>query len=185
MKKLPYHTQLNEIMDTIEKEEKITILFASDNGSRAYGWSDESSDFDIHFIYCREPSWYISIQTKNHALEISKIMEKEKIECNFIGWDIRHALLLISKSNPALGHALTSPSIYRESKPLTDDLINYCVKYFHHGSFCLSLLNLAKGNIVRYIHQKSEVKVKIYLYLIHHLLYVSYFMKHMKFPPQG
>eukprot|EP01080_Neovahlkampfia_damariscottae_P004372 gene4372-7728_t len=154
-KTLPYFSEINELIEEIEKEKNIKIIFTSDCGSRTYGWFEKTSDFDLHFIYCHEPSWYVSIQNKPSAFEISK-KTKDKIECNFTGWDVKHALFLISKSNPALGHALTSSSIYRDKKPLTDELINFCLKYYHHGSFCLSLINLAKQNIIRYIQDKKE-----------------------------
>src|SRR5690606_14993110 len=116
--KMQVSLQISSLLDEVEKSHKITILFASDAGSRAYGWDSEISDFDIHFIYCHPTSYYITIQNKQTVLEIQKeiIVGKQKVECNLLGWDLRHCLTLAQKSNVAIAHAMTSPIVYREFK---------------------------------------------------------------------
>lgn len=184
---LLFENEIKELLVELEKEENIKILFASDNGSRSYGWSLVRSDFDIHLIYTRPVEFYITIQNKSLAFDKQKFIKTHKgsIECNFIGWDIKNALLMFSKSNAALTHALTSPMIYLNHK-LISDTIKFYSKVYTKSMLVLSLGNLIKGNFQKHVFTKDKVRIKIYLYLLHHVYYIKYMMDHEKedkFPP--
>lgn len=45
-------------LNNVEAEHGVRILFAIESGSRAWGFASENSDYDIRFIYMREPEWY-------------------------------------------------------------------------------------------------------------------------------
>lgn len=98
-------------LEQIEKDEDVTIFYACESGSRAWGFPSADSDYDVRFIYVRPRDWYLSIDVEekrdvierpiNDALDIS-------------GWDLRKALKLLRKSNPPLLEWLSSPIVYKE-----------------------------------------------------------------------
>lgn len=184
---LLFQNEIQELFKEIEKEEKVKIIFASDNGSRSYGWSLLKSDFDIHLIYTRPIDYYITIQNKPLAFEKQKFIKIKgtSMECNFIGWDIKNALTMFSKSNAALTHALTSPMIYLNHE-IIKDMIKFYKKVYSKSMLALSLSNLIKGNFQKHVFTKEKVRVKIYLYLLQHIYYIKYLMDHEKednYPP--
>jgi predicted nucleotidyltransferase len=44
----------------IEKEHTVTILYAVESGSRAWGFESLDSDYDIRFIYAHNKNWYLN-----------------------------------------------------------------------------------------------------------------------------
>ena len=67
----------------IEKEKKITVLFACESGSRAWGFPSPDSDYDVRFIYMHPTRWYLSIDDHKDTIELPI---DEKLDMG--GWDI-------------------------------------------------------------------------------------------------
>jgi predicted nucleotidyltransferase len=51
------HKVIKEQLDYIEQEEQVTILYACESGSRAWGFPSQDSDYDVRFIYLRKRAW--------------------------------------------------------------------------------------------------------------------------------
>ena len=51
--------KIKQICKNLEKEKKIKILFAIENGSRAWRMSSKDSDYDVRFVYFRPIEDYI------------------------------------------------------------------------------------------------------------------------------
>lgn len=45
----------------IEDENNVKVIYATEFGSRLWGWSSPSSDCDVRFIYIHNIDWYVSI----------------------------------------------------------------------------------------------------------------------------
>lgn len=43
-------SQIEEALRLLEKEENITVLWACESGSRAWGFESQDSDYDVRFI---------------------------------------------------------------------------------------------------------------------------------------
>ncbi len=91
----------------IEKENNITILYACESGSRAWGFDNAESDWDVRFIYKRNniPD-YLSLS------DVSEVIEYMDDKMDFVGWDVKKALNLHYSNNPNLREWLLSPIRY-------------------------------------------------------------------------
>jgi hypothetical protein len=99
--------QILQKLNMIEESENITVLLAVETGSRAWGHSNENSDYDIRFIYRRNDiSEYLVLD------KFEDVYESDDGLFDFAGWDVKKALHLHFKSNPNLREWLISPTVY-------------------------------------------------------------------------
>ncbi|SJZ77993.1 nucleotidyltransferase domain-containing protein [Selenihalanaerobacter shriftii] len=148
----------------IEEQEHVKILYAVESGSRAWGFPSKDSDYDVRFIYIRPVEWYLSIDKKRDVLEYP-INNKLDIS----GWDLKKALSLFKKSNPAFIEWLSSPIVYIEEYSTIDKLRELNNKYFSIKSSIYHYLNMARGNYKDYL-QRDKVKIKKYFYVLRPIL---------------
>ncbi len=87
---------MNELTH-LEEVEEVTVLYACESGSRAWGFESDDSDYDVRFIYLRRTDWYLTIQNKRDVIE-----KPINDELDVSGWDVPKALQLLRKSNPPL-----------------------------------------------------------------------------------
>src|SRR5829696_2081863 len=100
-------------LDQIEDEENVSIVYACESGSRAWGFESTDSDWDVRFIYVHQRDWYLCIDVEEKRDVIERPINDE---LDISGWDLRKALKLLRKSNPPLLEWLSSPIIYKETK---------------------------------------------------------------------
>ena len=91
----------------IEENRNITVLYAVETGSRAWGYANENSDYDIRFIYKHNDITEYLVLDK-----FEDVIQVEEGEFDFAGWDVKKALHLHFKSNPNLREWLISPVVY-------------------------------------------------------------------------
>lgn len=60
---------IDHALDALEAEHYITVLYACESGSRAWGFASPDGDFDRRFIYVHQVGWYLSIQECRDVLE--------------------------------------------------------------------------------------------------------------------
>ncbi|MEH7223494.1 nucleotidyltransferase domain-containing protein [Bacillus sp. JJ1566] len=170
-----------EILDQIEKEYDVKILYACEAGSRTWGISSEESDYDVRFIYIHKTDWYLSIDQKRDALEIPKY-DKIPISVNPLvdmsGWELTKALRLFRKSNPALLEWLHSKIIYFEEESLINKMKQIEPIIFSAIPCMYHYVKMAKGNF-KTIHDKGP-QLKTYLNVIRPLLMAKSIEKHHK-----
>ena len=98
-------------LEEIEKQEHVKIILAVESGSRAWGFESTDSDYDVRFIYVREPEMYLRLDTIRDVIEwqLDEVFD-------ICGWDIKKALQLLYKSNPTLFEWIHSPIVYKETE---------------------------------------------------------------------
>ncbi|WP_312108110.1 nucleotidyltransferase domain-containing protein [Brevibacillus reuszeri] len=167
---------LNEL-HKIEQEEQVRILFACESGSRAWGFPSKDSDYDVRFLYIRQPCWYLSIFDKRDVIErpISNMLDIN-------GWDLKKALQLFRKSNPPLLEWLHSPIQYEEKYSLAEQLRQLSKQAFSPKSCMYHYLNMAKGNYRDYL-TGDKVRIKKYFYVLRPVLACSWVEKFDTMPP--
>lgn len=172
-----YHQQILSVLESIEREEKIRILYACESGSRAWGFPSQDSDYDIRFIYIRPEDWYLSIFEKRDVIErpISGMLDIN-------GWDLRKSLNLFRKSNPPLLEWLQSPIVYMEKYSVAEQIRGLSPLTFSPRSCMYHYLHMAKGNYREYL-QGEQVKIKKYFYVLRPILACGWIEKYNVMPP--
>lgn len=154
----------------IEREENVTILYACESGSRAWGFASADSDWDVRFIYAKPLDWYLSIETGRRRDVIERPVEDD-LDIN--GWDVRKALGLFRKSNPPLLEWLGSPIVYKAHNGFVSRLRRLIPTYYSFNACRYHYLSMAKGNYREYL-QGEQVRLKKYLYVLRPLLAVNW-----------
>ncbi len=156
----------------IEKKEDVTILYAVESGSRAWGFESQDSDYDVRFIYVRKEKDYLSLFPKKDVIEY---------ELNSIfdinGWDIQKVLKLAQKSNPTLYEWIHSPIIYY-ALPLWNDLLP-----FFDSTVQLSKL-IKHYYYMTFNHYDSQfLTTKKYFYILRTMLCCLWIIQSQTLPP--
>jgi predicted nucleotidyltransferase len=161
----------------IEQEHQVKILFAVESGSRAWGFPSQDSDYDVRFVYIHRPEWYLSIDEKRDVIELPI---NEQLDIN--GWDIRKALKLFRKSNPALMEWLVSDIQYYQAYRFKEELLALRDRVFSPQASVYHYLHMAKGNFREYL-QGEQVKIKKYFYVLRPILACKWIEKYNTSPP--
>ena len=157
-----------------EEEHDVRILYAVESGSRAWGFASANSDYDVRFIYVHPKDWYLSVnlEDKRDVIEYEIV---DEIDIN--GWDIRKALKLFWKSNPAIIEWLQSPIVYvddnffaKEARALLPSIYSIEKGIYHYRSS-------AKSNYREYL-KKEIVPIKKYFYVLRPLLAIRWLEKY-------
>ncbi|MBI5471443.1 MAG: nucleotidyltransferase domain-containing protein [Ignavibacteriae bacterium] len=157
---------INSRLETIQQQEQVVILLAVESGSRAWGFPSADSDFDVRFVYCRSPEFYLSIDLADQPDVIERPIE-DSIDLS--GWDIRKALTLFKKSNPPLLEWLQCPIIYREQSFFANEMRKFLPDFYSPIASFFHYKHMAEGNFRDYL-RGDVVWRKKYLYVLRPLL---------------
>jgi uncharacterized protein len=155
--------QVNQLLDRVERDHHVRVLFAIESGSRAWGFPSPDSDYDVRFVYVHQREWYLSVEDRRDVIEVTDG------DLDVSGWELRKALRLLRKSNPSLLEWLGSPLVYREDITFTNELrelatqclsVERCFQHYFH---------LGRGQYQKYL-QGDLVRLKKYLYVLRPLL---------------
>lgn len=156
--------RIRDELKRIEQVEDITVLYACESGSRAWGFESDDSDFDVRFIYVRRTEWYLTIQNKRDVIE--KPIDDE---LDISGWDVTKALQLLRKSNPPLLEWLKSPIVYAKTSSFVERLMGLMDEYYSPIACMYHYLHMAENNFRKYL-KEDEVWTKKYFYVLRPVL---------------
>lgn len=148
----------------LEERHEVRVLYACESGSRAWGFASGDSDYDVRFLYVRSWDWYLSVEEGRDVIE-----EPLSEELDVSGWDLRKALRLLRKSNPALLEWLHSPVVYVGKNAFQEQLTELAAAYFSPAKCFRHYRSMASGNSRKYLTQ-DKVRPKKYLYTLRPLL---------------
>ena len=171
---------IKDILTNLETERTIKIIFAVESGSRTWDFASRDSDYDIRFIYARPLVDYLAI----NACNLKDNINFEDGLLDFAGWDLRKALNLYRKSNPAIMEWLLSDIVYVDRFGLARHLFDLRVEggYWNEKASQYHYYHMANNNWRRYLENGSTVNHKKYLYVIRPLLAVLW-SDHYHTPP--
>lgn len=155
-------------MRNAEEEHGVRILLAVESGSRAWGFESPNSDYDARFIYANTRDWYLSVSLEEQR-DVIEYPIVDDIDLN--GWDVRKALRLFSKSNPAFVEWIQSPIVYAQRGEFTQSARKLLPTAYscEHGIY--HYRSMARTNYRGYL-QADLVPLKKYFYVLRPLLCV-------------
>jgi hypothetical protein len=162
------HAEIMHRLACAEAEHGVRILLAVESGSRAWGFASPNSDYDVRFIYARAPRWYqaVDLEERRDVIEYAIV---DDIDLN--GWDVRKALRLFWKSNPAFVEWVQSPIRYIERGGFGDGARILLPQAYSVESGMYHYRSMAKNTERAYLRE-PQVSLKKYFYALRPLLAV-------------
>lgn len=128
-------------LDEMEQKYEVDILFAVENGSRAWGGATPQSDYDIRFIYKhKDLRSYLSLNKVKETID-------HRIPYDVHGWDLFKAFHLLEGSNPSLFEMAFSPLVYRDIDVFSQRLQAFVKQYYSLFSLYQHYTSLFSRNI--------------------------------------
>lgn len=173
------HAEIMRRLAAVEQTEGVRILLAIESGSRAWGFASPDSDFDVRFIYARPKEWYLAVdlEDKRDVIEYPIV---DDIDLN--GWDVRKALMLFWKCNPAFVEWVQSPIRYLSNGIFTDKAKELLPKIYSFEKGIHHYRSMAKTNYRGYL-MAAMVPLKKYFYVLRPLLAVRWIETYHTAPP--
>ncbi len=157
-------------LERAENEHNVRILLAIESGSRAWGFASPNSDYDVRFIYAHDPDWYLAVDLEERR-DVIEYPITDEIDLN--GWDLRKALRLFWKSNPAFVEWIQSPIDYINRGSFKADAFNALPKIYSVDRGIHHYRSMAKTNYRGY-PRADQVPLKKYFYALRPLLAVKW-----------
>lgn len=148
----------------LEVRHGVRVFYACESGSRAWGFASGDSDYDVRFLYVHSRDWYLSVEEGRDVIE-----EPLSGDMDVNGWDLRKALRLLRKSNPALMEWLRSPVVYAGEPVFHEKMCELASAHFSPLRCFRHYLSMAEGHARKYL-ARDQVRLKKYLYTLRPLL---------------
>lgn len=169
--------RLAEVAET----EGVQVLYAAESGSRAWGFASPDSDYDVRFIYAHPRDWYQGLEEQRDVIE--RPLDAELVD--LAGWDVRKALRLLLKSNPALYEWLVSPIVYADDGAFAAAARDLFVRHASPLTVAHHYHSIARGQWKSEIADTEAPKLKKYFYVVRPLLSLQWVIRDWTMPPMS
>ncbi len=167
---------LKEI-NLLESSRNIKILFASESGSRAWGFPSPDSDYDVRFFYVKPIDWYLSLNESKDTIDLGV---NELLDIN--GWEIKKAMRLMKKSNMSPLEWINSTIIYYESNNFRKTIESFSNQCFSPIASMHHYLSMAK-RFFDICNGEESVKLKSWFYGLRASLNCKWILEKDSIPP--
>jgi uncharacterized protein len=171
------HNTITSELQQLASREQMTILYACESGSRAWGFPSPDSDYDVRFIYLRPLEWYLSIEDRRDTIDLPV---NSLLDIN--GWDLRKALKLFKGSNSVIYEWLQSPIVYQDNRKLVTELLKLANNYYSGRAGIHHYLNMTTSCYREHL-QLESIRLKKYFYALRPILSAKWIVTHRTFPP--
>jgi predicted nucleotidyltransferase len=140
----------------VETEHGVTIPWAIESGSRAWGFPSPDSDYDCRFLFVRPVDDYLRLHPLRDVIEtpLDAVFDVN-------GWDIRKALGLLVKGNATVSEWLRSPIVYTGEQAFRDGMLALADQVSDRGQLVNHYLHVGE----RYA-TKAGPKLKRFFYAL-------------------
>jgi predicted nucleotidyltransferase len=111
--------RIDDRLTGVSTDHGVSVCWAVESGSRAWGFPSPDSDYDCRFIYVRPTADYLSPWLARDVVETPL---DHVYDVN--GWDLRKAVQLLVQGNATVLEWLRSPIVYRGDPALRDLLLD-------------------------------------------------------------
>lgn len=153
------------------------ILFAVESGSRAWGFASPDSDYDVRGVFVRPLDWYLQLRDDLP----DTVVESLPGDLDVSLWDVKKALVQLSKSNASFLEWLGSPIIYRDAGLIATlneakvRCFNPAHVAYHYASMFRKAMEARGPN--------GSLRIKKLCYALRASLCLRYVMAFEKMPP--
>ena len=181
--KLPKFTYDNALVPLKNycKENELTLLFASDCGSHAWGYASDTSDWDIKFLYMHDdPDKYLSLF---EPMQHTSFKYKDVVE--YAGYDVRKYLGLLLKGNANTHEMVNSQYFYASAGDTARDLADFTHDVLSENldKVLAHYTGLAGSTYNERIRNVGEVTLKKWIYVVRPLLCAQFIHDKQALPP--
>ncbi len=169
---------IDTLLTDIERQHGVTILYACETGSRAWGFPSPDSDYDVRMIYRHDLDWYLSLSDKKDTIDF---MSADN-ELDVTGWDIKKCLQLMWRSNGALLERVQSPIVYRNENDIVNQLKDLAFQCYSPIATMHHYLGMARNTFAE-IGQSETVKLKKLFYALRAALACKWILDENTPPP--
>ncbi|WP_201981231.1 nucleotidyltransferase domain-containing protein [Hymenobacter rubidus] len=170
-------TRISTALRQLEATHGIRILYACESGSRAWGFPSPDSDFDVRFIYCHPPAWYLTLDEGRDTLNFPI-----DDELDLAGWELRKALRLLRASNAALFEWLQSPVVYHEALDFRARLASLLPAAFNRKAGLHHYLGQLRHGVEDDLNSE-EIRLKRLFYAVRSALAARWIRQRPALPP--
>lgn len=177
---------IRRICKELESHKKIKILFAVENGSRAWRMASADSDYDVRMVFVRPIREYIQINRPGDVLEAAYDQEgnphaQKGAVIDVAGFDVFKYVKMLSSSNPTTIEWLMTDIVYYGGqnvvfKEFAQNQFSPISLYHHYKSMC-------RNNYLKYLKSGSLVTYKKYLYAFRGLVNAKWVVNKKSVPP--
>lgn len=169
--------EILSLLERIERDRGVRILYACESGSRAWGFASPDSDYDIRFIFIRPEGTYLSVLDGLDTIDLPLEGDLDPG-----GWDVRKAVRLLGKSNGALIEWLHSPIVYRSEPEFLERWRETAAEVFNGKASSDHYRGLARQMVLGKLTGEA-VRAKDYLYALRALLCAKWISLGKGIPP--
>jgi hypothetical protein len=164
-------------LQVIETEKNVTILFAIESGSRAWGFHSPDSDYDVRFVYMHEKDWYLGIEDNKDFIDlpVNEVFD-------VVGYDIRKMLRFFRTTNGKIYEWIQSPIVYQKHGSFLTDIRHLVTEYYSPKAGLHHYLGLTKNTLDNDL-AGEQVRLKKYFYALRPVLAAAWIMQKNECPP--
>ena len=153
--------QIDQLLDAVANENRVSIPLAIESGSRAWGFPSPDSDYDCRFVYVRSAAQHISPWTPRDVIETPLVGDMD-----LNGWDLGKALKLMLKGNAVIIEWLRSPIVYRGDATFRDEFLALAGRHCKRELIGRHYLHLGLRQRNTYFSDGKEVALKKIFYAL-------------------
>lgn len=171
------------LLQRIEDQQNVQIVYAHEMGSRVWGWASETSDHDVRFIYLRPIRDYFAITPLSDTISFID-QSDDGIGVDAHGWDITKFARLIAKSNPSAVEWMHTPIVYREDAWPVSTLRTLSRGLYAPYALYQHYYGMAHGHFHKYIQtDETIIDCRKYFHILRALYVISAMSASWNFPP--